>query len=206
MKKEKSTRRKEQGEATKKKIFDTAQRLFIENGIDQISVEDIVATVGVARGTFYVHFESKDALISSMIYSYVDKVDIDYEAFMRTVLPEATSCDVLLALAEKICDIIENSVGYDSLKILYKVQLNVTQQMQAALNYNRALYKIFTDVLEKGAAKGDFNLILPVEELARHLVLAIRGITYEWCIRYPELNIKEHVRKHFQILLNGIKA
>lgn len=206
MRKEKSTRRKEQGETTKKKLFEAAQRLFIEYGIDNVSVDNIVEAVGVARGTFYVHFESKDTLISSMIFAYADKVDMDYEAFLKTLPPDVPSADILFALADKICDVIEHSIGYDSMRILYKVQLNGAQPMQAALNYNRALYQLFASVLEKGVTEGEFQMILPLEELSRHLILAIRGLTYEWCIRYPDFNLKEQAQKHFMILLNGIKA
>lgn len=206
MMKEKSTRRKEQGEATKKKLFEAAQRLFIEHGVDNVSVDNIVEAVGVARGTFYVHYESKDALISSMIYGYTDKADMDYEAFLKTLPPDASSAEILFAMTGKICDVIEHTVGYDSMRILYKVQLNGMQHMQAALNYNRALYQMFAAVLEKGIARGEFQPTLPADELSRHLILALRGLTYEWCIRYPDFNLKEQAIMHFKVLLDGIKV
>ncbi len=206
MKKVKSTRRKEQGEATKKKIYEIAQKLFRENGIDNVSIDNIVEAAGVARGTFYVHFESKDMLASSLISDYVDRVDMDYEAFLKALPLDISSADILIALAEKICDVIECSLGYEIMKTLYRVQLTSVPYAGEASRYNRALYQMVADVLEKGSRRGEFQASLPVDELSKHLVLAIRGLVYEWCIRYPGFSLKEQTLAHFKILLDGIKA
>jgi hypothetical protein len=53
-------------------------------------------------------------------------------------------------------------------------------------------------------AKEKSGQISPSTILANHLVLAIRGITFEWCIRYPDYNLREECIKHMDILLRGI--
>ncbi|MHB1629808.1 MAG: TetR/AcrR family transcriptional regulator [Bacilli bacterium] len=65
--------RKEQRERTKRQLFDAALRLFRERGSSQTSVEDIARAVGVAKGTFFVHFPTKDAVFQA----YVDMVTED---------------------------------------------------------------------------------------------------------------------------------
>ena len=45
---------------TKRKIFETSMKLFAEKGYDATSIEEITATVGVAKGTLYYHFASKE--------------------------------------------------------------------------------------------------------------------------------------------------
>lgn len=206
MKKEKSTRRKDQGEATKKKLYETAQRLFNEYGVDNVSVDNIVGDAGVARGTFYVHFESKDALISALISDYVYRVDMDYETFLKDLPPETPSAELLFAIVGKICDVIEHTLGYETIRTLYKVQLTSNPHAQEALDYNRSLYLTLAAVLEKGILRGEFQTSLPHDTLSRHLVLAMRGLIYEWCIRYPNFDLKEQALEHFKILLNGIKV
>lgn len=206
MKKEKSTRRKEQGEATKKKLYQTAQRLFIEYGVDNVSVDNIVREVGVARGTFYVHFESKDALISALISDYTDKADIDYETFFKDLPPETTSSEQLLAIAGKVCDVIEHTIGYETIRVLYKIQLTCISHAKEASSYNRVLYPMLAAVLENGKLRGEFQTSLPHDVLAQHMVLAMRGLTYEWCIRYPDFDLNKQSLEHFKILLDGIKA
>ena len=47
------TRRKQQAIETKQKLLDAADALVKERGFDAVSVDDIVAVCGVAKGTFY---------------------------------------------------------------------------------------------------------------------------------------------------------
>lgn len=52
---------------TKRKIFETAMKLFAEKGYDATSIEEITATVGVAKGTLYYHFSSKEEIYKFLI-------------------------------------------------------------------------------------------------------------------------------------------
>ena len=44
---------------TKRKIFETSMKLFADKGYDATSIEEITATVGVAKGTLYYHFSCR---------------------------------------------------------------------------------------------------------------------------------------------------
>lgn len=52
---------------TKRKIFEASMKLFAEKGYDATSVEEITATVGVAKGTLYYHFSSKEEIFNFLI-------------------------------------------------------------------------------------------------------------------------------------------
>ena len=52
---------------TKRKIFETSMRLFAEKGYDATSIEEITATVGVAKGTLYYHFSSKEEIFQFLV-------------------------------------------------------------------------------------------------------------------------------------------
>ena len=52
---------------TKRKIFETSMKLFAKKGYDATSVEDITATVGVAKGTLYYHFSSKEEIFNFLV-------------------------------------------------------------------------------------------------------------------------------------------
>lgn len=52
---------------TKRKIFETSMRLFAEKGYDATSIEEITANVGVAKGTLYYHFSSKEEIFEFLI-------------------------------------------------------------------------------------------------------------------------------------------
>lgn len=204
MKTESAGKRKLQAAETKKKIFEAARQLVIEHGFENISVDTIVQAAAVSKGTFYVHFESKDALGAALVDEYTSMADADYKAFL-VKLSDHSITDTLILMAEKISNFIEHHIGSENMRVLYKAHLAKTINTSSPFNYNRELYSSFTEVLEIGIRQGELRSDIPVDSLAKHLILAIRGITFEWCIRYPDFNLGEQVVEHFKILLYGIK-
>jgi len=203
--KEKITSRKEKAIETKKKIYASADRLFRKHGFDKVSVDSIVEMAGVSKGAFYVHFGSKNALITALSVDFVQQLDLDYKSYLESFPADTTASDILIALVGKIADVITLTVGYDVMKVIYEVQITKTVNTEAVLGYNRDLYKIFNNIINQGVQQGEFKTELTVDTITKHLIMAIRGLTYEWCIRYPNFNLKEQALKHFGILLTGIK-
>ncbi len=55
------------GEESRANIMAAAQELFFQNGIPQTSVAQIAQRAGIAKGTFYHHFKSKEELVSGFV-------------------------------------------------------------------------------------------------------------------------------------------
>ena len=51
------------GQAQTRRILDAAQRLFIENGIDAVTLSQVAAACGITRATLYKYFSSKERLL-----------------------------------------------------------------------------------------------------------------------------------------------
>ena len=52
---------------TKRQIFETSMKLFAEKGYDATSIEEITSVVGVAKGTLYYHFSSKEEIFNFLV-------------------------------------------------------------------------------------------------------------------------------------------
>ena len=202
---EKIGKRKAQAVETKNKIYESAEQLFRKYGFDQVSVDSIVERAGVSKGSFYVHFKSKDALILTLMGDYVGKVDLEYRTYLESLPAGTKASDILFSLAEKIVDVITDTIGYDVIKIIYGFQITQTVNTDTILGYNRDLYKIFQNIISQGIQQKEFKPEVNINIIAQHFVMAIRGLTYEWCIRSPDFDLKDYVRQHFEILLNGIR-
>ncbi len=51
----------------RREILDAAKRLFAERGFHAASISEIIKRAGIARGTFYLYFNSKDAVFESIL-------------------------------------------------------------------------------------------------------------------------------------------
>ncbi len=52
---------------TKRRIFNTAIKIFSEKGYDNSSVEEITAIAGVAKGSLYYHFSKKEDIFDMLL-------------------------------------------------------------------------------------------------------------------------------------------
>lgn len=50
----------------REELLDAAQRLFLDKGIGATSIDDIASAADVAKGTFYLYFPSKEALLAAL--------------------------------------------------------------------------------------------------------------------------------------------
>src|ERR1700761_9102145 len=48
-------------------LIEAASRLFRARGAGSVSVPDVMAEIGLSRGGFYKHFDSKEALVAAAI-------------------------------------------------------------------------------------------------------------------------------------------
>lgn len=54
-------------EERKNEILDVAEELFAEKGFDNASTNDIINRIGIARGTLYHHFRSKEEILDAIV-------------------------------------------------------------------------------------------------------------------------------------------
>lgn len=58
----------------KNEILDVAERLFETRGFDHTSTNDILEETGIARGTLYYHFKSKEELLDAMVERMTERL------------------------------------------------------------------------------------------------------------------------------------
>jgi TetR/AcrR family transcriptional regulator, transcriptional repressor for nem operon len=58
---------KEQKQATRQRIIETAGQRFKQDGIDGSGIATLMADAGLTNGAFYAHFASKEDLVASVI-------------------------------------------------------------------------------------------------------------------------------------------
>lgn len=66
--------RTDRGRKTRRAILDAARSEFAERGFHEASISGITRRAGVALGSFYTYFDSKDALFRALVRDMSDQV------------------------------------------------------------------------------------------------------------------------------------
>lgn len=94
-------RTKQDAQATREHLLNTAEQVFLARGLSRSSLQDIATTAGLTRGAIYWHFADKLALFDAMMA----RVDLPMEQALATAelralqQPGADPLEALRALA-----------------------------------------------------------------------------------------------------------
>jgi AcrR family transcriptional regulator len=105
--------------ATRQKLHEAALNLFVEKGVVETSVGDMARAAGVAEGTLYRHYPSKDDLVADLFVS-------NYQAFgQRIAKLQATRADMRGKLEVVIAEVCR---FFDDDPVLFRFLLLVQHQ------------------------------------------------------------------------------
>lgn len=147
-----------EAEERKNEILDVAEKLFGEKGYDATSTNDILKKIGIARGTLYYHFKSKedilDAMIERMTGSLVAKASEIAGKKDVPLLQRLTQ--MMLALN------VNNDLGHEIIEQVHKPQNALMhQKMQERLLAR--VNPVVTALIEEGIAQGICQTDHPAE-------------------------------------------
>lgn len=143
----------------REEFLDISEKLFSVKGYNKTSVQDIIKEIGVAKGTFYYYFKSKDEILDAIIMRYVD---------------------IQLAIASKISN--ENLPADEKMKKLF-LTLGGSTEQKDNLNENlhevdnkemhvksiveavKGLTPILTQIVEQGIAEKVYDVENPRETI-----------------------------------------
>ena len=127
------------GEKRKQDLIRIAYRMFVTRGYEHTSVDEIIAEAGIAKGTYYYYFESKEQMLEDVVGMMLQAEAEKAEAVLRTDL----------SVPEKIVGIIAS--------------IRPAQDEQTIEN---ALHRPENMLMHNKARERTFDLIVPILSLA----------------------------------------
>lgn len=159
-------------------ILKAANSLFNSRGYASTSVDEIVRTVGVAKGTFYYYFKSKEEVLAALAQQLA--VDMAERS-------QAIANDPEMGAIEKICTIIseQNRMADSEQSVVENLHRPENREMHERSNVETVLVfgPILASVIEQGNREGVFQVEDPLSTiqfiLAGSLFLLGHGI-FNW--------------------------
>lgn len=197
---EKTMEKETKGVRTKRQLYQCAMKLFRERGFDRVSVDEIVREAGMAKGTFYIYFNTKSDIILEMLRQY----DTYYDQIM-VGLPDDLSIDEQMEeIVKGACRFTEEVIGLDLIRVLYVKQLTEGQEHPGLLNEDRALFRILSELLTAGQRAGIYDPALDVPDTTRLILHGIRASFFEWCSGRGQFDLTQECLYFLHTFCRGI--
>ena len=191
----------------KKEIMDTARTLFYQKGYENTSVNFIIETIGISKGTFYHYFKSKEDLLDNIVEEFTNEIISKLELVVND-----NSLDAIAKLNEfyrqagmykvENIDIIKTIVRalYNDKNLLLRYKMN-NRSTELTL-------PLMTKVFEQGKNEGVFDIEHP--EATARIILFFGTSMGEYNAKLmmsldenPD-NIEE-MKKHFSIYQTSVQ-
>ena len=166
-------------EERKNEILDVAERLFCAKGFDNTSTNDILEEIGIARGTLYYHFKSKEDILDAMIERLTNQM---LEKAAVIALDE--SIPVLQRLTRTMLSLnVDNELGDLVMEQVHRPQNALMHQKLENMLLGR-VNKLITKIAEDGIKQGIMHTDYPAE--AVEMIMTYSYTAFDSMVHYSE--------------------
>lgn len=193
------SRRERRRSETRNRLVAAAVELFTRQGFHKTTVEQITEAADVAKGTFFNHFPSKEAVVDEMAYSTLAGLSAVADAVQQapTVRP------VLAMLPDRLVHGIARSDVF--LRSLIGTQISCDESAPHFAELAAVARQQIARIVVRGQQIGEIRSDRSADELARALQQVVWGTLLLWCIGDPA-DIRERLTVALEIFWNGAAA
>lgn len=183
---------------TKRRIFTTAIKLFAEKGYDNAGIEEITAVAGVAKGSMYYHFETKEEVFDLLL-------EEGRKLLHNSIEIKFKNCDNALDKLKAIIMIqIKSIIKYtDFVTVIMNNTLGKTSRTKKCQKYLEEYVDIIKDIIKEGMERGIF-----IEGDAQGIAYGILGVSFSSLLyrikKEGAITPEQIYKSYIEIVIRGI--
>lgn len=187
-------KREEKKKKTREKIVAAALALFEQNGYEETTVSQITERAGVAKGTFFNYFNSKDDLMCEIKDFFIMEELEKLKDKPGPLLP------LLRAALLAIISGISENPGIT--RAQFECSFKNPALLDGLMDIRRKLFPIFQRMQESGEITRSF----PPETLAQIAMQTYMGVLVMWHMEDMREPLQDLMLRAFEIYFDGIRA
>lgn len=205
-------RTKEEAEATRVSIIESALPLFARKGPTATSLSEVAKAADVTRGAIYWHFKNKWELLDGLLEYYTKPVNTLGMASIDEEQPDPLGKlrDLYVYLLENVATVEDyrrvfllcarmNSVRFPEAS----EEAEITQRFEALM---REKHQFRCITLRNAIRKGQLPEDLDVEYGATLISAMIEGIVFNWMASPERYNLKERAAPYVDAIISTLKT
>jgi TetR/AcrR family fatty acid metabolism transcriptional regulator len=187
----------------RERILRAATRVFARKGFYATKVSEVAKAAGVADGTIYLYFKSKDDLLVSL---FEDRIMLLLQTLERALAERDTPEERLRCVIEMQLGLLEGERDLAEV-----ITVNLRQSTRLMKQYAAPKFMLYLDtiarVISDGQRAGAFRGDLSPHTVARTIFGALDGITMTWALGKAEPGgLSRAATQVADLLLQGLLA
>lgn len=203
---EKPVRRRRK-EARPSELTAAALQLFVEKGYAATRLDDVAARAGVAKGTLYLYFDSKEALFNAVVREGLVPALADWKE--RLANYDGSSPDLLREVVLDFWRVVGSGQAGGLLKLVLSEAGNFSN---FAHIYHDAVIAqgidLLREIVARGMARGEFRAV--DTEAVAHIVMAplLMRMIWEHSLGrgVPGVPTKRYLAEYLELTLSGLRS
>lgn len=187
-------------EERKRQLLNAALECFGTNGYHQTQISDIIKQADVARGTFYLYFESKREIFKALMEELFEKVTSQIQALPRDAIEKIPT--QLLGNISRVTNLLFEAPLLTRLLFNEAVGLDEEQDFQL-----RNFYSQILDYIHRGLKQGQemgFVREGKVSVMALCLLGSLKEIFYQSLLGTEKIKKEEVVQELFRSVAGAV--
>lgn len=194
----KETRFEKKKAITKNKIFDSAVELFLKQGYDQTTIEQIVNKADVAKGTFFIHFPTKSAVL---FFLGEQRLTLIEELLTEKLKDIKSSREKMFSMLDMLAKV--NEENKESTALILKEVFQTSEVDSEKANQHR-FKMIIVEIFEEGQRQGEFERCFNARDVADVIVSIYFYTLIQWLEGALSRSLAEEYRIRLKIVMQGI--
>ncbi len=181
-------------------IVEAAIRVFARNGYYNSRVSDIAREAGIASGTIYLYFKTKEEILVTL---FRDKMAAFVAQLRREIAGEPDPVAKIRRLVGVHFSVLEQS---PALAEVVQVELRQGHKFfrGASAHEVSAYFELIGSILEEGVAAGRFHADLPVKVATKMLFGAMDQVATSWVLGKRGYRLVDAADAVATIFLKGV--
>ncbi len=182
---------RKEAEERKKNILDIAEELFIAKGYDRTTTTDILERAGIARGTLYYHFKSKEEILDALIDRIMDGIVLNVKS---AISDNTTAIQKIISFIGAVK--VESAIGKEITDYAHRSQ-NALMHQKIQTCLLSVINPLAVEIINDGIRQGCFLTSYPEE--AVEMLLIYSSVIFD---NLNEMTDKEREKKAAGFVFN----
>jgi AcrR family transcriptional regulator len=189
----------------RERILQAASKLFTKFGPRKTTIDEVAKEAGVAKGTVYLYFKSKEEILLSFARTEMDILLTALRSAARTETGALRKMQAFLTMRFGAQDAIMEKFNTTREIMLESASYPVVEI--ARKEFFVAELLIIRDILELGIEGGDFRPVKNIDKTCRALSFMMQGLSEPWdTLDGGSIGVTERVSLFMDIIIKGLKS